>query len=96
MGKSDLAVALGIKAIEAGYRVLFTTAAALIASLTNAHAEGRLDEKLKVYTAPRLLIIDEFVVALDAYIRWYNEARIKISPGARSPAEHCRHLGIAA
>jgi hypothetical protein len=37
----------------------FTTAAHLIATLTKAHAEGRLDEKLKVYTTPRLLLIDE-------------------------------------
>jgi DNA replication protein DnaC len=59
VGKSHLAVSLGLKAIEAGYRVLFTTAAHLIASLTKAHAEGKLDDKLKVYTAPRLLIIDE-------------------------------------
>jgi len=28
-------------------------------SPTKAHAEGRLDEKLKLYTTPRLLIIDE-------------------------------------
>jgi transposase InsO family protein len=40
--------------------------------------------------------VDEFVVALDTYIRWYNEERIKISLGARSPVEHRRHLGIAA
>jgi DNA replication protein DnaC len=46
-------------AIEHGYRVLFTTAAQLIANLTNAHAEGRLDEKRKLYTTPRLLIIAE-------------------------------------
>lgn len=59
VGKTHLAVALGLKAIEAGYRVLFTTAANLIATLTRAHAEERLDEKLKVYTVPRLLIIDE-------------------------------------
>ena len=59
VGKTHLAVALGLKAIEAGYRVLFTTAANLIAALTKAHAESRLDEKLKVYTTPRLLIIDE-------------------------------------
>ena len=59
VGKSHLAVSLGLKAIEAGYRVLFTTAAHLITSLTKAHAEGRLEDKLKVYTAPRLLIIDE-------------------------------------
>lgn len=59
VGKTHLAVSLGLKAIEAGYRVLFSTAAHLIAMLSKAHAEGRLDEKLKVYTTPRLLIIDE-------------------------------------
>jgi DNA replication protein DnaC len=48
VGKSHLAVGLGLKAIEAGYRVLFATA-----------AEGRLDDRLKVYTVPRLLIVDE-------------------------------------
>jgi putative transposase len=40
--------------------------------------------------------INEFVAALDAYIRWYNEARIKISLGGLSPAKHRRSLGIAA
>ncbi|MBL8319640.1 MAG: IS21-like element helper ATPase IstB [Burkholderiaceae bacterium] len=59
VGKTHLAVSLGLKAIEAGYRVLFTTAASLIEKLTKANAEGRLEEKLKLYTAPRLLIIDE-------------------------------------
>ena len=39
--------------------MLFTTAAALIATLTKAGTEGRLDEKLKLYTVPRLLIVDE-------------------------------------
>lgn len=39
--------------------------------------------------------IEEFVAALDAYIHWYNEARIKMSLGFRSPTEHRRSLGIA-
>src|SRR5262249_58873872 len=59
VGKTHLAVALGLKAIERGYRVLFTTAATMIATLTKAAADGRLDEKLKLYTVPRLLIVDE-------------------------------------
>ena len=59
VGKSHLAVGLGLKAIERGYRVLFTTAAGLITALTRAAAEGRLEERLKLYTVPRLLIIDE-------------------------------------
>jgi DNA replication protein DnaC len=59
VGKTHLSVGLGMKAIEAGYRVFFTTAANMIAVLTRALGEGRLEEKLKHYTVPRLLIIDE-------------------------------------
>jgi len=40
--------------------------------------------------------IEEFVAALDYYIRWYNEARIKISLGSRSPIEYRSNLGLAA
>ena len=40
VGKTHLAVALGLKAIEAGYRVLFTTAAHMIAVLSKAVHEG--------------------------------------------------------
>jgi DNA replication protein DnaC len=42
---------LGIKAIEHGYRVVFTTVAAMIATLTQALGEGRLEENLKLSTA---------------------------------------------
>jgi DNA replication protein DnaC len=59
VGKTHLAVSLGLKAIEHGYRVLFTTAAAMIAKLTAALAVGKLEEKLKLFTVPRLLIVDE-------------------------------------
>ncbi len=59
VGKTHLAVGLGLKAIQHGYRVLFTTAATMIATLTRAMSENRLDEKLKTYTVPRLLIVDE-------------------------------------
>jgi DNA replication protein DnaC len=59
VGKSHLAIGLGLKAIVQGYRVLFTTAAAMLATLTRALTENRLEDKLKLYTIPRLLIIDE-------------------------------------
>jgi DNA replication protein DnaC len=59
VGKTHLAVALGLKAIAGGYRVLFASATALIASLAKAHAENRFEERLKVYTVPKLLIVDE-------------------------------------
>ncbi len=59
VGKTHLAVGLGLKAIERGYRVLFTTAASMIAALSRAVSENRLDERLKIYTVPRLVIVDE-------------------------------------
>jgi DNA replication protein DnaC len=59
VGKTHLAVALGIKACEQGRRVLFMTAMGLLALLGKALAENRLDEKLKLLTQPPLLIIDE-------------------------------------
>jgi DNA replication protein DnaC len=59
VGKTHLAVALGLKACAAGYRTLFATAATLITALTRAQSENRLEEKLKVLTQPKLLIIDE-------------------------------------
>ncbi|MBQ1762500.1 MAG: IS3 family transposase, partial [Aquincola sp.] len=37
-----------------------------------------------------------FIQTLDAYIRWYNEERIKSSLGFRSPIEHRKLLGLAA
>jgi DNA replication protein DnaC len=59
VGKTHLAVGLGMKACEQGRRVLFLTAMGLIASLGKALAENRLEEKLKLLTQPQLLIVDE-------------------------------------
>ena len=59
VGKTHLAVGLGLKACALGYRTAFTTAAGLIATLTRAHTEGRLEERLKLLVQPKLLIIDE-------------------------------------
>ena len=59
MGKTHLAVSLGVEAIRQGYRTLFLGAPALISSLTKAHQEGRLEEKLKQLAQYKLLIIDE-------------------------------------
>src|SRR2546426_2430330 len=59
VGKTHLAVGLGLKAIECDYRVLFTTAAGIIATLTKALTQGRLEEKLKLYTVPRPLLVDQ-------------------------------------
>lgn len=39
--------------------------------------------------------IDEFIEILDRYIHWYNEARIKVSLGGKSPLQYRQSLGIA-
>jgi len=58
-GKSHLAIALGIRACQAGHRVAFATAAQWVDRLGAAHAQGRLhDELIKLGRIP-LLVIDE-------------------------------------
>lgn len=38
--------------------------------------------------------VEEFIAKLDAYIRWYNEKRIKSSLGYLSPIEYRESLGF--
>lgn len=59
VGKTHLAVALGVKAVEAGYSVLFHTLESLMTRLNRAQHENRLDATLKQLTYPKLLILDE-------------------------------------
>lgn len=59
VGKTHLAVALGIEAIKQGYRTLFVSTQGLLASLAKAHSENKLEERLRVLCQPKLLIIDE-------------------------------------
>lgn len=59
VGKTHLAIGLGIKAIQAGHSVLFDTATNWISRLTAAHAAGRLEQELKRLRRYKLLIIDE-------------------------------------
>jgi DNA replication protein DnaC len=62
VGKTHLAVALGLRAIEAGFGVYFVRAHELLEDLRQAQAEHRLDRRMRVYLAPKVLIIDEFGV----------------------------------
>jgi DNA replication protein DnaC len=59
VGKSHLAIALGIAATEAGYRTYFTTAQDLVQSLQTAWLEGSASSKMRTYTGPSVLVIDE-------------------------------------
>ncbi len=59
VGKTHLAVALGMKAVEAGYSALFLTLESLMTRLVRAKYENRLDRALQQLSYPKLLIIDE-------------------------------------
>jgi DNA replication protein DnaC len=59
VGKTMLATALGHKAVEAGYRVYYTTAADLVARTSRAALEGRWANTMRFWNGPQLLIIDE-------------------------------------
>ncbi len=59
VGKTHLAVGLGIKACRAKYRVLFVTAQKLIEELMLSVRDGSITQKLLAYSRLDLLIIDE-------------------------------------
>ncbi len=59
VGKTHLAVALGVKAVEAGYSALFMTLETLMTRLVRAKHENRLERSLQQLTYPKLLIVDE-------------------------------------
>ena len=48
-----------MEAITHGLSVYFVTLSHLIEDLRKAHEENRLDKRLRVYTRPKLLLIDE-------------------------------------
>ncbi len=52
VGKTHLAVALGVKAVEAGYSVLFVTLEGLMTRLLRAKHENRLERSLQHLVQP--------------------------------------------
>ncbi|GGU05236.1 IS21-like element helper ATPase IstB [Streptomyces coeruleorubidus] len=58
-GKTHLAIGFGMRACQAGHRVLFATAAEWAARLSDARAAGRLDAELAALDEYPLLIVDE-------------------------------------
>lgn len=59
VGKTHLAVALGVLAVEAGYSVLFLSLETLMTRLVKARLENRLERTLQQFGYPKVLIIDE-------------------------------------
>ena len=59
VGKSHLAIAMGIEAVNAGFKVYFVNAGALVEGLKNANMKGLLEKKLKALGKYDVLIVDE-------------------------------------
>ncbi|MCX6501605.1 MAG: IS21-like element helper ATPase IstB [Microbacterium sp.] len=59
VGKSHIATGLGHAAVNAGYRVYFTSAADLAARCHRAAIEGKWATMMRFFAGPTLLIIDE-------------------------------------
>jgi DNA replication protein DnaC len=58
-GKTHLAIGLGIRACQAGHRVLFATAAQWVNLLADAHTAGRLQAELVRLGRYPLIVVDE-------------------------------------
>lgn len=59
LGKTHLALALGYQACEKGYTVRWVTAINLINTLVAAQEKHRLEQDLKAFTRPDVLVLDE-------------------------------------
>ncbi|MAO40545.1 MAG: AAA family ATPase [Pseudohongiella sp.] len=59
VGKTHLAVALAVKAAEAGHRVMFSSLDKLVSTLVRAKQENRLERQLQQFSYPRVLVLDE-------------------------------------
>ena len=78
VGKTHLAVALALRAIENGQEAYFVRAYALMEDLRKARIEHNLDRRMKVYLAPKVLVVDEFGIwpydreSASPSSRWYR------------------------
>jgi DNA replication protein DnaC len=59
VGKTMLSICLGRRAVEAGYRVYYTSAADLVARCHRAAIEGRWATTMRFFCGPAVLIVDE-------------------------------------
>jgi DNA replication protein DnaC len=59
VGKTHLSLALTVKALAAGHSALFTTLSPLAEALDTASYPGLVRQRLRRYTTPAVLVIDE-------------------------------------
>ena len=58
-GKTHLSLSIGIKGLQKGYKVLFTSAGEMLKNLHSSKADNSYAKKVKEYLEPHLLILDE-------------------------------------
>lgn len=73
VGKTHLAIGIALKAIEAGYKVLFRTALALVEDLELAEMKGELKKRLSQLAKYDVLVIDEL-----GYLPMTRQARYNL------------------
>ena len=59
VGKTHLAIALAVKAAEAGHRVMYLSLEKLMTTLRKAQQENRLERQMQQLAYPKLLVLDE-------------------------------------
>jgi DNA replication protein DnaC len=83
-GKTHLAVAPATLAVEAGYRGYFTTADDMVRQLLQAERDGNFTHKLRTYTAPTVLVLDDvglLPVGADGARVFFNVANARYENG---------------
>jgi len=84
VGKTHLAIGLGVMTCEMGHRVYFTTATDLARKLTTAMEQNRLHRQLCALTQPKLLVIDEIgYLRLDATQASMSQIQWIVRPAER-------------
>src|SRR2546425_5753540 len=66
VGKTHLSVALAAAAIQSGFAAYFITAHDLATDLGKAYREGRLDRRMRIYLAPKVLRSEEHTSELQS------------------------------
>lgn len=59
VGKTHLATALAVEAIQGGHSAYFVTAHDLVSDLGKAAREGKLETRMRRYLKPKVLVVDE-------------------------------------
>ena len=72
VGKTHLAIGLGLEAVRVGYSVYFVTLSELADQVPKDRTDSRWLEKLRVLSHPKLLIVDEVgYVPLDPVVSYF-------------------------